>query len=198
MAFAGRLLAEARAWLFARLDQGVVCPCCGQYAKRYHRPLTAAMAYGLVIVGRHQMQAQKAVPRDEGWVHVERLLKDTPGIPSSIRGDFTKLRHWGLIEQAWGKRPDGSTRNGYWRVTAEGFDFIAGRSTVASHVVIYNDKREGFAGEAITIKDAIRRQFDYNDVMQRYGLPAEPKPDEPARLFDAPATVKPQPKKRYY
>lgn len=177
-------LTEAKQMLAAKLDEGTVCPCCQQYAKRYRRPLTGAMAYGLVIVARQQMHMERISKNPDVWVHVESLLKNTPGLPSSIRGDFSKLLHWGLIERAYGKRPDGSKRNGQYRVTADGFEFIGGNITVPSHVVIYNNNFEGFSGPGVSIKDVIGRQFNYSEIMQRYALPGEPKPQKPLTLFN--------------
>lgn len=187
-------LAEAKAMLAAKLDEGTVCPCCQQYAKRYRRPLTGAMAYALVIVARHQTHLERVRKTPDVWVHVENLLKDTPGIPSSIRGDFAKLVHWGFVEKASGKRADGSPRNGHYAVTPAGFEFVGGGITAPSHILIYNNNFEGFDGTEVTIKDVIGKHFDYSEVMQRYALPANPQPSKPLTLFDLP----PKPSERSY
>ena len=183
--------AVLREQLHAKLDDGAHCGVCLQYAKRYRRPLTSAMAYALVIVSRAQMRSQ-----DE-FVHVENLLKNTPGIPSSLRGDFAKLVHWGLVAPAWGKRTDGSKRNGFYKVTPAGYDWVHGRIAIPSHVVIYNNRREGHEGEPIDIRGALGKQFDYNEIMHDQQLPPGPKPaPQPQRLFDT-AGLEPKRSKNY-
>lgn len=181
--------------LHDKLDEGDHCPTCMQWAKRYRRPLTSAMAYGLVLVAREQQRNSKDPYRHTftqhgmdikgEWLHVENFLKNYPSIPASLRGDFAKLRHWGLVEQAWGKRPDGSTRNGYYRVTDLGFAFVGGRVSVASHAVLYNGECQGLTGEPITIKQALGKEFDYDEIMHDMQLPEEPAPAAPpGQLFD--------------
>lgn len=181
--------AVLREQLAANLDEGEHCGTCLQWAKRYRRPLTSAMAYGLVILSREQLRERKE------WLHVEQTLKNMPNIPSSIRGDVAKLKHWGLIEPAWGKRPDGSTRNGYYRVTDKGFDFIHGRISVPSHVLIYNGESQGLIGDLVNIRQALGKEFNYNEIMHDQQLPAEPQPPilaPPGQLFDTdPLTIKP-------
>lgn len=179
-----------------QLEAGTHCPTCDQYAKRYHRPLTSAMAYALIIVSREQLKQ----PNHRGWIHVENLLKNTPGIPSSVRGDFAKLKHWKLIEAEWGQREDGSIRTGYYRITPAGFDFIHGRTTVPSHVILYNNQFEGYDvnGKHISIKDALGKQFNYAEIMQGYKLPAEPQPvPQPAQLFDTAQLERPKGRSEY-
>lgn len=162
-----------------KLDEGDHCPNCLQWAKRYRRPLTSAMAYGLVLVGN------ELVRKKEEWLHVENFLKNYPGIPSSIRGDFAKLVHWRLVEKAWGKRPDGSSRNGFYRVTARGYDFIHGRIAVESHAILYNGECQGLTGQHVHIKQALGKEFDYNEIMHDHKLPADPQPaPPPGQLFD--------------
>lgn len=188
-------LAEAEAILrdrlFEQLDDGTHCPVCTQYAKRYRRPLTSAMAYALVLVAK-ELLSRSTRPGlnsfEREWLHVENFLKNYPGIPSSIRGDFAKLQHWGLVAPAWGLREDGSKRNGYYKVTPGGYDFVHGRFAIPSHVTLYNNKRQGHSspgGKPISIKDALGKQFNYREIMQDVSLPAEPAPvPPPTQLFD--------------
>ena len=68
--------------------KGAKCPCCGQLVKLYQRKITSAMAYGLILL--HNLQT-------DDFIHIENWLKEK-NIPSSIRGDFPKLKHWELIK----------------------------------------------------------------------------------------------------
>ena len=101
----------------------------------------------------------------EEYIHVENFLKATVNIASSIRGDVPKLCHYGLLERAPGKREDGSSRNGYYRVTAKGIAFVAGKLEVPRYVILYNNKVLGFSGETINVIQALKGRFNYQDLM---------------------------------
>lgn len=151
-------LGDARTWLTGRIDKGQVCPCCKQFAKVYKRPMTSSMAYGLILLAR--------VDRDEddGWVHIENYFKSL-SIPSSIRGDITKLVNWGLLERFEGEREDGSNRVGLYRVTYKGVQFVRSEIEVYSHIIIYSNMFQGFSGEPIKIKEALGKKFNYDELM---------------------------------
>lgn len=144
----------------AAIGRGCVCPCCGQFAKRYRRRLNGSMCRALILICRHF----RANPRDE-WLHVENFLKAIPSITSAVRGDVAKLRHWGLIERKTDAREDGSDRCGYYRQTAKAVSFIRGVVRVPSWVEIYNGKPEAFAAELVSIRECLGKRFDYSDLM---------------------------------
>jgi hypothetical protein len=156
----GTSLNTARAYVLRNRDDGVQCPCCDQYVKVYKRPINSSMAYALIIMDRYYNDH----PVDE-WLHVEDYLKRFSGIPAAIRGDFHKLRYWGLIEAKQDTRDDGSKRNGFYRITEKGRQFVRDRETVPSHVLICNKEVLGFGERVITIKDALGVKFDYNELM---------------------------------
>lgn len=145
------------------ITEGAHCPTCAQYAKIYdHRNLTGAMAYALILIARYKRQ------EGDDFCHVENYLKSLPGIPASIRGDFSKLRHWGLIESKKGLRDDGSPRNGYYRITDKGLEFVRGEIMVQKYLVLYNKELLGTKGDWITIQDALGKNFNYSELMGKW------------------------------
>lgn len=148
-------LVEAKKHLRANWERGVECPCCGQFVKLYKRKLTSAMAYVLILMSRRS---------GTDYFHVENWLK-TENTPASLRGDFPKLRYWGLIEAQAGKRSDGSSRLGFYRITQAGRDFVAGNSTIPSHAHLFNQKFLGLTGDLIDIRTALESKFSYDELM---------------------------------
>lgn len=87
----------------------VQCPCCNmKYNIIYKRHL-----YHSIITGLKNLYAGH-------------------GATSSI-GDFAKLRYWGLIERAEGKK------QGQWRITPLGIDFVEGRARLPESVIVKNN-----------------------------------------------------------
>lgn len=166
-------LGEAKDWLRERLLDGDTCPCCRQRAQLYRRTITAGMALGMIAVYR----AVRDGHGDEGgFVHAEDTFRDASAtgmrLPAAVRGDFAKLRWWGLAEQADGKRPDGSPRNGHWRLTDAGRMFVEGRLRVQRYVWIYNngayqppDGAPG-RGETTDIRAALGTGFSFDELMR--------------------------------
>lgn len=142
-------IAEGRAWLETVMyDEGGECPCCSQNVKVYRRKITASMAR--VLIDMH---------RDHGtaWVHL-------PSIRSAGQ-DEVLTRHWALIARDADRRPDGSTRTGWWRLTPEGVAWVTGQTTVPKYAVIYDNRCLELEGDPVTIHDALGDRFDYADLM---------------------------------
>lgn len=135
---------EARDWLRARSLKGVKCPCCQQDVKVYRRKLYSSLARALIFMYRN---------RD-----ADNCFRITSAIETK-NGDTAKLRHWGLIG------PDPQGRAGTWQITPKGEAFARGRVRVLSHVEIYNKQLLDVNGDEITIRDALGRKFDYDELM---------------------------------
>lgn len=142
-------LSFAKRWLTARLDKGSKCPCCGQYAKVYKRTIHSRMAADLIVALRRA---------GTEWFHL-------PTMGNSYGGDFAKLVHWGLIEESPEVRADGSPRAGWWRITEKGEAYVRGRQKVHKYARIYNGKCLGLTDELVSIKQALRNRFDYDELM---------------------------------
>lgn len=164
-------LAQAKAWLRERFDEGADCPCCGQHVKRYKRAVNASMAYVLIVIYRWDRD------NPDKFVHVPSLVaeasKDNPRRAAAVRGDWAKLRYWHLIaEMPDVERPDGNPRAGYYRITEHGRQFVRGIARVPAHVFVYNEKLlNGHVDELVDIKQALGVKFDYGELMEGCGVP---------------------------
>lgn len=149
-------LAEAQARLQANLDEGMACPCCQQYAKRYRRNLYAAPVRSMFALWRLMLAGE---PGD--FYH--RLLFDDKN------NDFALTRHWRLSEEKEKEEGDDKRTSGFWRLTPDGILFLRGRLSVKRKVVLYNDRVEGFEGEPIFILECLGKKFSYAELMA--GIP---------------------------
>jgi len=162
-------LSKARAYVGEGLDDGVRCPCCGQFARRYRRKLNVGIARWLIALVRLHAA-------DLEWVHIAWIAAVVGGeAPASAlrrrigaspigSGDYAKARYWGLIED----RPsdsDAKKDSGFWCITDKGRDFVKGTIRLPERVVIYNNECEGFDGDDISIYDALGNRFNYADLM---------------------------------
>jgi hypothetical protein len=126
---------------------GVDCPCCGQLAKIYKRPITKEMAGCLFQLIHFYM-------RDQTWIDAKRLKRRG--------GDYAKLAYWGLIEFSEEKKPR-CRQNGTLRPTKRGVAFALGRIRLPSHALVYNKDVVGFLNEkTVGIRDV--KNFDYDEV----------------------------------
>lgn len=135
---------------------GVECPACTQNVGMMLRPMTDEMARALI--------AMHLADTPDGWVKVQNMTYPD-GSPVVRGGDWTKLKHWGFIEGKEAQRADGNPRNGYWRLTDLGRQFLAGTLSVPRRVHIFNDERHGMDGPLITIRDALDSPFHYAEAM---------------------------------
>lgn len=135
------------------IDEGYVCKCCGCFVKRYTRSFNSNMALALLCLYKN---------RDKGFVHVEKLLQDN-GYKRC--GDFSYLKHYFLIEPLLENRPDGSSRNGYYRITGLGVLFAENKCTVQEKFLMFQNKCQGFKGTEINIVQAFGKKFNYESLM---------------------------------
>ena len=150
-----KTLSEAKFELNSGLQNGITCPCCGRFAKRYRRNLTASMTYALILMC-------KSGNRD--FFHVNDYF-EANNIPSKSVTEFSKLRFFGLIESKIELREDWSDRNGHYRITPKGIDFVMNRITVMQYVTIYNNKVKTVSNEQVTIADSLKQKFNYAELM---------------------------------
>lgn len=146
-------LAEAQAWLRARIDDGERCPCCTQRAQVYRRKINSGMARAFI-------QFYRAYGTD--WGHKPTALK---GLGAAAR-DESLLRYWDLWVEADEPREDGG-RAGWWQVTERGEQFVLGYTRVPKYARIYDSRLLRFdTEEFVTIKDALGDRFDYDELMR--------------------------------
>lgn len=148
-------LGEARTILrHLAMDKGENCPCCTQFAKVYKRKIHASMAAALIAI--HKASAS---PLGAHFVEISKLL------PHNQVADAAKLRYWGLIEEEPSVRQDGSERTGWWRVTETGTAFVLGKGDVTKYVKLYNGRSLGTTGGQMSIREALGKNFNYNELM---------------------------------
>lgn len=161
-------LAEARAWLRQHVLEGAICPCCELPAKIYKRKLNSSMAYVLILMTREYAL------NGGSYMHVPSMLNRKglkPKVAASLRGDYAKLRYWGLIEED--KQPKkrhgedkGKKTNGYWRPTPDGLAFARGETRVASHAIIYGGTCIELTEDSrVSIQAALGDRWDYVELM---------------------------------
>jgi hypothetical protein len=167
VATAKTTLQEAKVWLRARFGKGATCPCCNQFVKLYRRPMNKSMAFVLLLIARYYRRYDV---RPDDWLHVPSYINEVvasnPRRSAAVRGDWAKLKFWGLIEEKPDVRDDGSPRVGYWRLTPLGRQFVAREVKVPSHVYIYNgEPLQRSVDELVTIDDALGTEFSYAEIM---------------------------------
>lgn len=145
-------LDEARRILADQLNEGLHCPCCGQYARIYKRKLNATMVKALSLI-------YKATAPGLHFAHGPTVLRGS-GV---FGGDLGKLAYFGLVEEEKSLREDGG-RSGWWRVTPKGRAFLRGLTHVPKYVHVYNGTVHEFSGEPIGVHDVAPR-FDYRELM---------------------------------
>jgi hypothetical protein len=157
----GDSLAAAIQWVLQNRDEGVVCPCCGQRAQTYRRTITSQMARGLIALGR-----RKGIGEFE---KLEALAGSNGELVRLWRGDFAKLRFWGLIQgvelTAEEQEAMGKKDSNVWAITAQGVEFAMDRLKVSKVVMTFNNQVLGFDGPTISIHDTLGKHFNYNEVM---------------------------------
>lgn len=134
--------------------KGTHCPCCGQFAKTYHRSINETMA-GMLMTAYNKYGVLTAFH-----------ISDITGSKSGGGGDFSKLKYWGLIHELL--NDDLKKKNsGQWVVTLEGHRFLMGNLSLPRQVVIYNGEMLGYKdhGDLVRFKDCLGENFDYRELM---------------------------------
>lgn len=138
---------------FPDRNKGYICPCCNQFVKTYTRSFNSNMAVALLFLYRK---------RDKGFIHLENSMKED-GYKRC--GDSSYLRHYGLIEPLLNQRVDGSSRNGYYKITGRGILFAENKDTAPKTFSIFNNTIQGFSSEVINIIQALGNKFKYSELM---------------------------------
>lgn len=139
-----------------------ICPCCNRKVKLYRRKLNKNMTGALVHIYR---ETERHPELD--YIEVPVLLKRSPRPwgRGTWGGDYAKLRYWGLLEQKPGIRNDGSKRNGFWRITELGKQFVREQVRVASHAFDFNSECFGLDDSVqLSIRGIL--EFNYEELMQ--------------------------------
>jgi hypothetical protein len=99
------------------------------------------------------------------WIYVNNAA---PRVVMRRGGEWTLLRHWGLIESSPNEDPK-KRNSGLWRPTEKGVDFAFGRLLIPSHFIGYNNMFIEYHGEHVGIKTALGEHFSYDELMRGGG-----------------------------
>ena len=150
-------LEEARDFLKTHAAEGVSCPVCEQFVKKYRRPLNSTMVRQLGALYHYD----KKYPRR--WVHAPTYLTKL-----QLDRECAKLRHFGLIrERVVTDRGDGSKHAGYYRITKLGVAFMDKKAVVPKYVVVYLNKVIKVSKKTTDVVTALRDKFSYTELMRR-------------------------------
>jgi hypothetical protein len=109
------------------------------------------------------------------YAHLLSLLAVPRGFAG---GDYAKLQYWGAIEEDAGRRADGSSRVGYWRITQIGAQWVTRSIRLPRYVRVYNSSalgpptpytKSGRLTSPVGIDDALGNKFDYDKLMAGEG-----------------------------
>jgi hypothetical protein len=147
-----KTIKEAKDFIINHREDGVECPCCGQFCKLYKRALNSSMARFLIWIVR--------TVDTETWV-------DWRDAPASVvhGGDYGKLKHWDLIENMVNHNPTQRT-SGMWKPTPKGVSFVQRRIRIPKQVFIYDNTVIGFSKENVDIVSALGKKFNYQELMR--------------------------------
>lgn len=129
---------------------GCRCQVCDRLVKSYHRAMNADMARFLILLCREYLTKPPGT------------FVDIRSIP--VRGgDYAKLVHWGLVEQAANDDPV-KRSSGLWRPTPRGLRFAQGEAREPSHVTLLDNQAIGFDEETVDIWQALGKHFDFAEL----------------------------------
>jgi len=143
----------------SNLEQGTICPCCGRFNKLYGRKINSSMAWVLLLMYDFYKK-ENSLRR---WLKVESYLKSIPAVPTSLRGDFPKLRYWKLIIQKEGEVE--GTKLGLYRITEKGINFCENKIKVSKTAFVHNKVVKNFSEEQVSIVDALGDRFSYKELL---------------------------------
>lgn len=142
-----------------QLDKGTICPCCNRFDKVYPRKINSSMAWTLMLIYDYYKKEGNL----RKWLKVESYLKTLPAVPTSLRGDFPKLRYWGLITQKEGEIE--GVKTGLYKITERGINFCESKIRVSKVAFVHNGKLKSFSEEQINIIDALGDRFSYRELL---------------------------------
>jgi hypothetical protein len=152
-------LAEIKEYLRENYKDGCICPACKQVVKQYKRNISSTMAYCMIIFVKHCRKHNQF-----GFVNFNKVLNDLNITPTQ-RADWQKLVYFKLIEPETTTK--GDPKNGNYRIHARGFDFIEKDFLMPKFCNVYNGNVLGYSMEQITIREALKNKFNFDDLMNK-------------------------------
>lgn len=151
---------EAKDFLKEGFEKGVECPCCKQYVRKYRRLFDSGLArflLGLYNLSKGSVTAEINKDDIRALMEINKLQATNYGI----------IEYWKLAEPVKNDDPKKRT-SGLWKITALGIAFAEDKINIPKYCFTYNNKRLGFDEETTTIRHALGRNFNYEELMN-YG-----------------------------
>lgn len=142
-------LDEVQNYVQDHLEQGLNCPACGGHAKMYPRALTKSLVTRLA-----RLHAKHGL----GWF-------DLAATRDWKSRDEAMMQYWGLLQYTHHKpgQSEGS-KDGWWRVTPIGRDFLSAVITLPRVAHVYNGQVHYYSGQNIAVTDVIKN-FSINELL---------------------------------
>lgn len=141
-----------KARLTENREKGTHCNACGQFVKLYRRQIYATIARALITVYKSY---------GENSFHINDVIDPV----ANARGDFQKIRFWGLVENVPDETPTLKKSSGRWKLTPKGIAFILSDTTIPKYVYLYDGQVKGFGGSEVTIRQCLGKEFSYYELM---------------------------------
>jgi len=147
-------LSLARMYLYDNLDEGVRCPCCHKFARRYRRRFNGTMARSLMWLVR-------AYAETGDWVNVAKTA------PRWVvrSNQLPTIRWWKLAIRPADCEDPKLKHSGSWKPTEKGIAFVNREIKIPSTCVTWNGEVEDLEGDYVDIKEILGVKFDYSEVM---------------------------------
>lgn len=142
-------VADAKAWLKARLKDGAPCPVCTQRAQTYRRRINAGAFRGLAHAYR---------------TYGTQTDFHAPDSLARLGGEWARLALWGFIVDTGRARDDGG-RGGWWRVTGRGERFLLGQQTAPKYVFLFDGRVMGWSEEQVSASECVGHGFDLRELL---------------------------------
>lgn len=160
-------VAQARAFITQNRSKGTRCPVCLRPAKIYSRHIKSSAAIVLIAL-------RNKYYRDRVWspVHGVSFIGglNLPGPLKTViaKGDWQKLRFWGLIIPIDNIPSSGGKTSGHWGITQLGIDFVDGKVSVPYTVYEFHSEVLGHDGahRTTTIDKALGKRFNFQELMR--------------------------------
>lgn len=135
------------------------CRACGHTSKVYPRGISNVIGRALI-----RLYGMDSADPDKQWHHIKDIYRD--------RGDFAKLKFFGLIEERVNLVACKKT-SGFWKITQSGRSFVLNQSKVPKYALVApRSTLVGFAGDPITIRECVKgkSKFCYEELMRGPGF----------------------------
>ncbi len=150
------LLQDARDYVKNNLDDGIICPCCNKYTRRYKRKFNSTMARSLLWLVKTYLNNKPYnfidVPKDgPRWLVRSNQL--------------ATIRWWDLAQRPINEDNPDLKHSGLWKPTEKGINFVFRRIRIPEVAVTYDGNLQELSGNLVSIEDTLGTKFSYAEIM---------------------------------